>query len=347
MTLLDQAPYGPRRPAELVAELERLTEHHLAGCVEFARCWPAWHPQGTLASLPFLHVGLFKRLRLLTQGPGLAHGRTLLSSATTGATPSMIVLDPRSSALQARSSAAILRDFLGAESRPLLVLDDARALVRRGELTARSAAAMSLKPLAASIHFVLGAGNDPGSVDWAQVAAVAEAAPALLVYGFTALLWRAWGQAAPPAPLRRLLQDKTIAFVHSGGWKRLEAERVTRERFDQALLAGAGPGSRVVDYYGLVEQVGIIYPQCEEGWRHVPVWAEVLVRDPHTHAPLVGTPGQLQLLNVLSWGAPCHSVLTEDLGQLEPGDCPCGRQGPRFRLLGRLPKAEPRGCAHG
>jgi len=347
VTLLEAPPYAPRRPAELLAELEGLTAHHLAGCAEFARCWPDWRPQGTLVALPFLHVGLFKRLRLVTQGPQLEHQRTLLSSATTGATPSMIVLDRHSSALQARSSAAILRDFLGPELRPLLVLDSARALLRRGEVTARTAAAMSLKPLASAIHFVLGDGEDPRSLDWAKVAEVAEGATGLLVYGFTSMLWRAWGSVEPPEGLRRVLRGQAIHFVHSGGWKRLEAERVTRERFDAALLAGAGAGSSVVDYYGLVEQVGIIYPQCEQGLRHVPLWAEVLVRDPHTLAPLATEAGQLQLLNVLSWGAPCHSVLTEDLGQLVPGACPCGRHGPRFRLLGRLPKAELRGCAHG
>ncbi|MBK8481473.1 MAG: acyl-protein synthetase [Proteobacteria bacterium] len=347
MTLLDASPYASRSQQQLVAELERLTAHHLAGCPELARAWPGWRPDGTVASLPYLHVGLFKRLRLLTQGVQLEHQRTLLSSATTGATPSMIVLDRYSSALQARSSAAILRDFLGAELRPLLVLDSARSLLRRGEVTARTAAALSLKPLASAIHFVLADSDDPRSLDWAKVAEVAEGASGLLVYGFTSMLWGAWGSAAPPQRVRRRLQGTSIHFVHSGGWKRLERQAVTRERFDAALLAAAGAGSRVVDYYGLVEQVGIVYPLCEQGLRHVPRWADVLVRDPHTLAPLPSEPGQLQLLNVLSWGAPCHSVLTEDLGQLEPGDCACGRHGPRFRLLGRLPKAELRGCANG
>jgi Acyl-protein synthetase, LuxE len=54
----------------------------------------------------------------------------------------------------------------------------------------------------------------------------------------------------------------------------------------------------------------------------------------------------LQLLNVLAHGAPYHSVLTEDLGRLAEGQCPCGRPGRRFQLLGRVPKAELRGCAN-
>ena len=68
------------------------------------------------------------------------------------------------------------------------------------------------------------------------------------------------------------------------------------------------------------------------------MWADVLVRDASTLASLTGEPGLLQLINVLARGAPCHSVLTEDLGRIVAGACPCGRSGTRFELLGRVPK---------
>ena len=100
------------------------------------------------------------------------------------------------------------------------------------------------------------------------------------------------------------------------------------------------------DFYGLVEQMGIIYPMCEYGARHVPVWADVIIRDVYTLKPLMEETGQIQLLNVLAYGAPYHSVLTEDVGRLIPGECPCGRKGRRFDLLGRVPRAEIRGCAN-
>ena len=96
----------------------------------------------------------------------------------------------------------------------------------------------------------------------------------------------------------------------------------------------------------LFEQVGVLYPLCEHGFRHVPRWADVLVRDPWTLRPLVGEAGLLQLMNVLAYGAPYHSVLTEDRGRVVEGPCPCGRVGRRFELLGRVPKAEVRGCAN-
>jgi phenylacetate-coenzyme A ligase PaaK-like adenylate-forming protein len=146
--------------------------------------------------------------------------------------------------------------------------------------------------------------------------------------------------------VRPLLARTRITFVHSGGWKRLEAERIDAATLERELLAPTAPGSRVLDYYGLVEQVGLIFPLCAGGFRHVPVWADVVVRNAVNLDPLEDQPGLLQLLNVLPRGAPCQSVLTEDLGRIASGACSCGRSGKRFEFLGRVPKAEVRGCAN-
>jgi hypothetical protein len=194
------------------------------------------------------------------------------------------------------------------------------------------------------MHFLLDETRD--CIRLELLAKLLPSSDEFIVYGFTWMLWTAWASATFPPELLDLLRSKRLHFVHSGGWKRMEALRVTRDVFDTSLISLAGPGSNVVDYYGLVEQVGIIYPLCQAGFRHPPVWADVLVRDPLSHACLNGQPGQLQLMNVLAYGAPYHSVLTEDTGSIIPGPCPCGRSGSRFLLQGRLPNAELRGCAN-
>ncbi len=329
-TLLEQAPYGPRDETRFRVELNALAEHHRHGCPAYARIC------GEGASVA-LHVGVFKHLDLRTEHEGRGAGRTLQSSSTSG-TASRIHLDPRSGELQARSSVAILKDFAGAEPGPLLILDGARSL-RSRELSARVAAAMSLKPLASELFFLLDDPADPASFLRDELDRALALPGPLRVYGFTSLLWQAW-----PKDLRL---DRPVVFVHSGGWKKLEARKIDRATFDRALLATAAPGSKVIDYYGLVEQVGVIYPLCEHGFRHVPVWAGARVIDPLTGEPVSdGESGALELANLLAWGAPYHHVVTEDLGRIEPGPCPCGRSGPRFELLGRLPKAEIRGCAN-
>jgi hypothetical protein len=340
--LLDRPPFGPREDELLCAELVALTRHHLAGCPGYAAMWPGWSGAVSLAELPFVHTTVFKHLRLRTEAEGIRHQREVTSSSTSGDTPSAISLDTRSSELQAMSTRAVFEDFLGATRRPLVVLDSAGALRSRA-LGARTAAALALRPLSSDLRFVLGASEDPGSLDWDAVLAILGDGDTLLVYGFTWMLWLGWAQADVPERLR----DVRVDFVHSGGWKKLDAISVARERFDSALLASVCAGSRVLDYYGMAEQIGMIFPLCSQGVRHVPVWGEVLVRDPWMLEPLpAGEIGVLQLLNVLALGAPYHSVLSEDLGRLTDGPCTCGRAGRTFVLEGRVPKTEPRGCSN-
>jgi len=342
--LLEQPPFAARDDAAFLAEMNALTQWHLENCPAYRAVWPAWRPAARAEDLPYLHAGLFKHVLFKTAGVGIEHQRTLTSSSTSGSDPSKIVLDRRSSDLQAQSSIAILRSLVGGQLRPLIVLDSARALRQRGEVMARVAAAMSLRLLASEIHFVLD--EESGGVNWPQVRDIFEKHDDVLVYGFTWILWKAWASAAVPPEAAAAMFGKRIHFVHSGGWKKLEQAKVDRTRFDAALLNGLGDGSKVIDYYGLVEQVGVIYPLCEHGFRHAPRWSEVIVRNPWTMQPAAGEDGLLQLVNVLAWGAPYHSVLTEDMGRLTPGECPCGRAGTRFELLGRAPNVEVRGCAN-
>ncbi len=107
------------------------------------------------------------------------------------------------------------------------------------------------------------------------------------------------------------------------------------------------PAERVVDFYGLVEQVGVLYPDCAAGHKHVPYWADIVIRRADSLDPAgVGETGLIQLVNCLPLSAPNHSVLTEDLGELVTADgCACGRRGKAFVFKGRAPAAEVRGCS--
>ncbi len=343
--LLLKSPYEERDESLFLEEMNALARHHLKGCEPFSRIWPHWEKASTAEALPFLHVGLFKHLELKTGGDDIKHKRMVLSSSTTGPA-SRIALDEKSSLLQADSSRKILIDFLGEEKRPLLILDSAKSIRRRGELSARVAAAMSLQPLASEIHFLLEDPDDAGSLKSDVLRELLEANDDILVYGFSWILWLAWAAADFSSEIKKALKGKTIHFVHSGGWKRLESIKISNHEFNKALLQKLDPASGVTDYYGLVEQIGIIYPLCNHGARHVPVWGDVIVRDPYSYGAVTNEVGQLQLLNTLACGAPYFNVLTEDLGQILPGQCPCGRKGKRFSLRGRIPRAEIRGCAN-
>lgn len=334
--LLAHPPYSERRDAALLAEMNAVTTRHLERSELYRRIWPDWRHANSLDEIPYLHAGTFKHLPLTGETK-----RVLVSSGTAGS-QSRIAMDAGSGQLQRTSSEAILADFIGDAKTPLLILDSSAALRAREAIPARIAAAMALYPFASETHFVLGPNN---AIDWQRVAAVIHETQFIRLYAITSLLWTEWLQTMPPA-LRESLRKTRIDFVHSGGWKKLEALRVDRATLERTLLEPAGEGSRVVDFYGLVEQNGVIFPLCEAGFRHAPLWSEVIVRDPFTMRALRDEEGLLQLMNPLSRSTPSHSVLTEDLGRLVPGDCSCGRLGRRFELLGRLPQAEIRGCAN-
>jgi hypothetical protein len=343
---LEQAPYAKRDDATFLAEMNALSIHHLKGCEAYARIWPDAHKAERLEDLPWLHVGVFKHLDLRTKFEGSKHVRTLLSSATSSGVSSKIALDTRSSQYQSQGTLAVLKDFIGDDQQPLCILDSASALRGGRQLSARIAAAMSLKPLASQLYFLLDDSNEASSMKWSELLEAIDGHDAFMVYGFTWMLWLAWADQAFPEEVRQALAGKRVTFVHSGGWKKLEAQKVGPEAFNAKLMDGLDPSSQVIDFYGLVEQVGTIYPLCPCGYRIAPAWADVLVRDPITGECLQENIGQLQMMNAISWGAPYHNVLTEDLGRLIPGGCSCGRSGTVFELIGRIPKSEVRGCAN-
>jgi hypothetical protein len=344
--LLDLDPYAPRRDEEFLAEMNSLTESHLRASPQLSRIWREWQPARSVEDLPFLHVGIFKDLDLRSNKQGVRYSRMLESSSTSGSRPSRIPLDIESSELQSRSVSSIIRSFVGNEKRALLIVDSVHSLRVNGTISARMAAAMSLRPIATDIFFLLSVAADPASILLAALHRALEAPGDLMIYGFTSILWQAWRRLAEDTDVLARLARKRITFLHSGGWKKLESISVTRDEFESTLLGAAAPGSSVIDFYGLVEQVGIVYPLCQYGSRHVPVWADVLVRDAFTLQPVTDGSGQLALMNCLARGAPYHTILTEDLGRILPGDCPCGRSGRRFEFLGRIPRAELRGCAN-
>jgi len=344
-SLLNNPPYGLRDDATFLKELAFLTSHHLKGCNEYNSIWKGWKNTGKVEDFPFLHVGLFKNLNLKTNNSEIQHERMVHSSSTSGIS-SRIQTDSRSSKLQLNSTSIILKDFLGENKRPLVIIDSVRSLYQRGVTSARVAAAMSLKFLSEDIIFILKEPDDFDTIIWEKLERVLNSNNELLVYGFSWILWKVWTKEKIPHKIQHLLKNTNITFVHSGGWKKLEAEKVERKIFNDSLLMTAGATSKVVDYYGLVEQLGLIFPLCEYGYRHVPVWADVLIRDSFSFKLLINTPGQIQLINTITWGAPYHNVLTEDIGKIIPGECGCGRYGKRFELIGRMPKAEIRGCSN-
>ena len=105
--------------------------------------------------------------------------------------------------------------------------------------------------------------------------------------------------------------------------------------------------NQVHDYYGMAEQAGSIFFECEHGNKHVSIFSDILIRESSDFSlTKIGDPGIIQTLSVIPGSYPGHSLITAARGVvLGVDDCPCGRFGKYFEVLGRLESAEIRGCS--
>ena len=97
----------------------------------------------------------------------------------------------------------------------------------------------------------------------------------------------------------------------------------------------------------MVEQTGSIYIECEAGYLHAPIFSDIVIRN-HTNFDSCefGVQGLVQLVSLLPFSYPGHSILTEDMGEIVgEDDCLCGRKGKYFKIYGRIKNAEVRGCS--
>lgn len=351
------APPFASPPEQHEAELLSILCSQLAYAAErspsFRRYIDAWprdfRRSDKIADLPYLPVGAFKADPPLALVPPGEIVRTLKSSATTGQTPSRIVLDAETSRRLVKGVISILRNFIGTKRRPLLVIDSKESLGEGIELGARGAAIQGLRTFATETVCCLHGAAEVMEIDSARLEdfAARHADEEVLVYGFTYILWQ---HLVLPLRARGVeLRLPNVTVLHSGGWKRLRDQAVTREEFAAGVSGLFGcPRERVIDFYGMVESVGVVYPDCAYANKHIPAFADVVIRDPLTLEPLSsGRQGLVQVCSVLPSSFPGFLVLTDDIGEVVCHDsCPCGRRGIGFRFVKRVPKVEMRGCGN-
>jgi hypothetical protein len=166
----------------------------------------------------------------------------------------------------------------------------------------------------------------------------------IFLFGFTFMIWQHFYQELKSTGYYPDLSNGIM--IHGGGWKKLESQAVSPEQFKTELNKVCGI-RRVYNYYGMVEQTGTIYMECECGHLHTPVYSDVIIRRPQDFSVAdIGEEGLIEVVSVLPKSYPGHVLLTEDSGVLlGEDDCPCGRKGKYFKINGRIKNAEIRGCS--
>lgn len=342
-------PYGLDKRAKqtlLLDILNTLTQWHQQQCEPYQNILAGIFKRNvaqTLEDLPFVPVRLFKTLDLASVNKEDII-KTLTSSGTTGQAVSKIYLDRETSIRQTRVLAAIMAAFLGPQRLPMVIVDSADLLKDRTRFNARAAGILGFSIFGRQHHYCLDDKLELKLEDL-QNYLNEHQDDLILLFGFTSVVWQGLYQGALKAG-RKLNFGKNSTLIHGGGWKKLLDQQVSNEFFKQKLKDQLGI-ERVFNYYGMVEQVGSIFMECEHGHLHSPVFADIVVRNPITLEPVpFGQTGVIEVLSALPLSYPGHVLLTEDMGVIHgEDDCPCGRLGKYFSISGRLPKVEMRGCS--
>ena len=333
----------------LTERILELTEHHRDNCPEYKRMLDAsgFDPEkaGSYREVPFLPVRLFKELDLKSV-PKEEVVKTMTSSGTTGQAVSKIYLDRTTSSNQQKVMVKIVSEFTGSGRMPMIIIDCPSVVKNRAMFSARGAGILGFSIFGAKKIYAL---DDDMKLDVEGVREFLEKykGQKILLFGFTFMIWQHFYKEL----LR--LKEEGISFdlsngvlIHGGGWKKLVSEAVSHDEFHRRLKDVCGL-EHIHDYYGMVEQTGCIYMECECGHLHASIFSDVITRRPYDFSEAdIGEKGIIQVVSTIPESYPGHSLLTEDEGViLGVDDCPCGRKGKYFKIEGRLKNAEIRGCS--
>jgi hypothetical protein len=346
-----QAPYEQTiedKHAWMLPLLNQRMVAHYDACEPFRHLLDAMAnvqlPISAIEQLPYLPVQLFK-MQKWASVPDAQIIKVLTSSGTSGQQPSRIYLDKETALLQTKALVQIVKSFIGGARLPMIIVDSQMTLSNRSSFSARGAGILGFSNFGRDHFYLL---DSDMNVDWQGLEAFCQrhSGGPMLMFGFTSIIWQYFYEVAVAQGRNLADQLAQAVLIHGGGWKKLADRQIGNERFKQALGEQLGI-TKVYNYYGMVEQVGSIYMECEAGHLHAPHYADILVRDPFSLAVVPhGVEGLIQTISLLPQSYPGNSLLTEDLGVIDGvDDCVCGRKGTHFRVNGRLPAAELRGCS--
>ncbi|GHV14640.1 acyl-protein synthetase [Spirochaetia bacterium] len=343
-------PYSLDKTAKralLNKELRRLTVYHYENCEPYRKiiCSLGLDTQKLpeYDELPFLPVRLFKEYDLQSIKTADVV-KTLTSSGTSGQQVSRIFLDKTAAVNQTKVLTKIVTSYIGNKRLPMIILDSDSVIKNRAMFSARGAGIIGFSIFGSEKVYAFDDDmklNIPLLKDFLEN----HSDKTIFIFGFTYMVWKYFYQELVKMAYKPNLSKAIL--IHGGGWKKLAAEAVSSQEFKQGLHAVCGiEAANIHDYYGMVEQTGTIYLECEHGYLHAPLFSDVLIRRSRDFSLAKnGEKGIIEVVSILPESYPGHILLTEDEGTIAgEDDCPCGRLGKYFTVHGRVKGAEIRGC---
>lgn len=346
--LFEIDPYSLRhdeKESVMLEGMSGLTRYHHEHCAEYAKITDMlgsdeWN---TTSDIPFIPVRLFKEYELLSTDRSEIV-KTMTSSGTSGQAVSKIFLDRENVKNQTKALASIITSFIGKQRLPLLLLDTEMVKKDRSMFSARGAGIIGFTTFGRNTVYAL---DQDMKIDIDKVKEFCEAHSdeTVLMFGYTYMIWQYVVRALEDAGVQ--VPFKNVILFHIGGWKKLKDQAVDTFEYNRRINNVFGGNVKVHNYYGMAEQLGSVFVECEYGHMHCSNYSDVHIRKPGTFEEAgIGERGLIELLSLLPTSYPGHALLTEDEGEiLGEDDCPCGRCGKYFKIHGRIKGAELRGCS--
>tara|TARA_B100000989_G_scaffold21727_1_gene14239 strand:- start:6312 stop:7382 length:1071 start_codon:yes stop_codon:yes gene_type:complete len=269
--------------------------------------------------------------------------KVMNSSGTTNNNLSNIILDRNTSINQIKVLTKIVKSLIGDSRLPMIIIDSESILSNRNKFSARVAGINGFKNFSKETLFAL---DNNFKLDLKSILKFINKHKnkKIIIFGFTYLIYEKFLKSLINHK-KKINLSKSI-MIHGGGWKKLSNLNISNKDFKLKLKKYCKL-ENIYNYYGMVEQTGSIFFECNEGNFHTSIFNDVLVRDKYDFFPSkVGKKGIVQVFSIIPESYPGHSLLTEDEGIiLGENDCKCGAKSKYFKIIGRLKNSEIRGCS--
>lgn len=293
-----------------------------------------------ISDLPFVHVSLFKNFNLISKNNNQKIS-TFSSSGTTGLKRSNVYLDPKTSFLQSKALSKIFSGLID-KNKDIFFIENKNFLSSKESMSAKGAAIKGFGQLCNNKYYLLD-NNNKLNLSILKDYIKKNKNKEFIIFGFTSSIW---------FNLISEIKKKKIKFtknqgimIHGGGWKKMYNLRVNNSKFKKEVKSLLGL-KQVHNYYGMMEQTGSVFLECEKGFFHCSIFSDILIRNSKLKLSSIKETGLIQALSLLPLSYPGHNILTEDIGAIHGiDDCKCGNKGKYFTVLGRVPDAELRGCS--
>ncbi len=326
--------------------MKELSIHHYDNCKEYKKIIDTLNINlkniTKVSDIPFVPVSLFKEFELKSVKQEDIF-KIMTSSGTTGQAVSKIVLDKQNALNQQKVIVKIIVDFIEKPRMPMIIIDSPSVIKDRKMFSARGAGILGFSIFGLDRIYAL---NDDMSINIKLIEEFLEKHKDqnIFLFGFTFIVWEYFYKILKNTGTKIDLSKGIL--IHGGGWKKLANEAVSPMEFNKSLENICNL-KNIHDYYGMVEQTGCIYVECEYGHLHCSVFSDIIIRRSSDFSVAeINEKGIIQVISLLPTSYPGHSILTEDEGViLGEDDCLCKRKGKYFKIFGRIKNAELRGCS--